>query len=128
MGLLKRHPFESMRKFTFKKEERLSGEKKIQELFEKGSSFYSYPFKVIYLLNSDQSCPHQVLISVPKRNFKKAVDRNTVKRRFRETYRLSKHQLSQEKKWLIAYIYTAKEIIDSKILHDKLPLTFGRIK
>jgi hypothetical protein len=46
---------------TFKKSERLSKEKWIQELFEKGSSFYLYPFKVIHQPHPDPTLPHQVL-------------------------------------------------------------------
>jgi ribonuclease P protein component len=113
--------------FTFKKEEKLSSEKNIKELFEKGSSFYLHPFRVISLIHPDQSCPHQVLISVPVRNFKRAVDRNLIKRRIREAYRLHKKQLVSNQKWLIAYIYTAKEIVPSALIHQKLPITLTKI-
>jgi ribonuclease P protein component len=112
---------------TFKKEEKLSSEKWIKELFEKGSSFYLHPFKVITLAHPNPTCPNQVLISVPARTFKRAVDRNVVKRRMREAYRLHKHILASNQKWLIAYIYTAKEILPSAIIHQKLPLTLARI-
>ena len=114
-----------MGNFTFQKAERLSREKWIKELFQKGSYFYLHPFKVIYLIHPDpQAVFNQVLISVPARNFKKAVDRNTLKRRIRETWRLNKNQLVSDKKWLIAYIYTAKEILPSSVIQVKLPLTF----
>lgn len=120
---------EVMAQFTFRKEERLNKEIWIQELFTKGSSFHLYPFKILFLPHPDiQSSANQVLISVSKRNFKKAVDRNTIKRRIREAYRLNKHQISASHKWLIAYIYTAKEILPSIVIHEKLPLTFERLK
>jgi ribonuclease P protein component len=117
-----------MGKFTFKKEERLSKDKHIQELFEKGSSFYLFPFKVIFLKHPDQNHPvHQILISVSKRNLRKSVDRNTVKRRIREAYRLNKNLLSGQNKLLIAYLYTVKEILPSSQIHQRLIKTFKRL-
>ena len=54
---------------------------------------------------------NQVLFTVSKRNFKRAVDRNKIKRRMREAYRLNKSKLSAPQKLLIGYIYTPKEIL-----------------
>jgi ribonuclease P protein component len=116
-----------MGKFTFKKEERLFKEKIIKELFDKGSSFYLYPFKVFFLPNPDrQYSYHQILISVSKKNFKKAVDRNLIKRRIREGYRLNKNLLGDQNKLVIAYIYSAKEILPSAQIHERLVKTFKR--
>ena len=117
-----------MGNYSFSKAQRLASEKSIQELFQKGSSFYLHPFKVVFLKHPTPDCPHhQILISVPNRNFKKAVDRNTIKRRIREAYRLQQQLLSSEKKYLIAYIYTAKEILPSGEIHKKLALTFSKL-
>jgi ribonuclease P protein component len=116
-----------MGKFMFKKEERLSKEKIIQELFDKGSSFYLYPFKVFFMQNPDAAFPfHQILISVSKKNFRKAVDRNLIKRRIREGYRLNKNLLADRNKLLIAYIYSVKEILPSAQIHERLVKTFKR--
>src|SRR5258708_19469106 len=115
-----------MTMFSFKKTERLSKKKLIQELFDKGSSFYLHPFKVFFL-KSDSSDVSQVLISVPKSNFKKSVDRNPTKRRIREAYRLNKSSLSSYKKFLIAYIYSAREILPSASIHQKIVLSFKKI-
>lgn len=116
-----------MGKFTFTKAERLSKEKIIQELFDKGSSFYLFPFKVFFMPNHENgSTYHQVLISVSKKNFKKAVDRNLIKRRIREGYRLNKNLLGSQNKLVIAYIYTAKEILPSAQIHERLVKTFKR--
>jgi ribonuclease P protein component len=118
-----------MGKLTFKKEERLNKEKWIQELFQKGSSFILYPFRVIFLPHPDPGFPcHQVLISVSARNFKKAVDRNAIKRRIREAYRLNKLKIISSEKWLIAYIYIATEVIPSELIHKKLALSFERLE
>jgi ribonuclease P protein component len=113
---------------SFHKDERLNKEKHIQELFKQGSSFYLYPFKVVVLANPDQTHPfHQVLISVSVRNFKRAVDRNLIKRRIREAYRLNKAALPHTQKLLIAYIYTAKDIMPFDQIQEKLVKTFKRI-
>ena len=120
--------FDNIVECTFKKVERLSSKKDIQELFKNGSSFYLYPFKVI-TLPSTNSPVHQVLFTVPKRNFKRAVDRNLLKRRMREAYRLHKHLLPTEPQVLsIAYIYTSKEIVDYASIAKPLEQSLSRIK
>ncbi len=109
-------------KYSFSKKERLSGKKKIEELFRKGSSFYLNDFQVRYLPLSEEP-PHQVLISVPKRNFKKAVDRNLIKRRIRESYRLNKEIIYRDapsKSYYIAFIYLSKQILTFNDIHAQL--------
>ena len=83
--------------FSLKKHEILRSKKKIKELFEDGSSFFVYPFKV-YFLHEQTAAPAQVLFSVSKKYFKRAVDRNLIKRRMREAYRLNKSIIETEKK------------------------------
>lgn len=117
-----------MGKFTFRKEERLTKEKNIQELFEKGSSFYLFPFKVFFIPNPDPSYRlHQVLISVSKKNFKRAVDRNLIKRRMREAYRLQKQSLPESPKIWIGYIYSHHEILKQDEIMKKMFQTFTRL-
>jgi len=120
-----------MGRFTFTKAERLSKEKLIQELFEKGSSFYLYPFKVVHKLSPVQgeTAVNQVLISVSARQFKRAVDRNKVKRRVREAYRLQKEIIqSRAEKGIFSFIYTAKEILPFAEIKSKLFLVLEKIK
>jgi ribonuclease P protein component len=117
-----------MGKYAFSKKERLSKEIWIQVLFERGSSFYFHPFKVLYLPHPDPgSTVNEVLISVPKRQFKRAVDRNKIKRRLREAYRLNKSEMSAANKYLIAYIYTAKTILPSETFQQKILGTIQKI-
>lgn len=99
-------------KYSFSKPEKLTGKKKIEGLFKKGSSFYLDDFQVRHL-QSDEIGPNQILISVPKRNFKRAVDRNLLKRRIREAYRLNKNVLfqSDSKGLYIGFIYLSKQIL-----------------
>ena len=115
---------------TFGKTERLCSKKLIKELFNRGSSFYIYPFKVIFLPNPDQQLGHhQLLISVPKRTFKKAVDRNRIKRQVREAYRLNKKHapVTNADSLMIAYIYTAKESLKYQIIEEKLKESLLRL-
>lgn len=109
-----------MGKFSFRQSERLSRRNHIQELFNKGSSFYLAPFKVIVLKSHKEVASHQALFSVSKRNFKRAVDRNLIKRRMREAYRLNRDGLPESPKLQIAYIYVAKEILAFDQVQEKL--------
>lgn len=78
-------------KYTLPKSERLHAEKSIKELFERGSSFFLYPFKVLFWVDEElEGRPNQVLFSVSKKKIKKATERNYIKRRLREAYRLNK--------------------------------------
>ncbi|HEX8039497.1 MAG TPA: ribonuclease P protein component [Chryseosolibacter sp.] len=116
-----------MARFTFQKIERLHKAKPIQELFDTGSSFYLYPFKVLFKDNPDPRFPvHQVLISVSKKNFRNATDRNRIKRRIRESFRLNKNLLPAGRKLMIAYIYTAKEILTFAQIQERLIRTLNR--
>ncbi len=79
-----------MEKFT--KEERLCSRKSLDALFNNGSSFLLYPFRVSYLFaESISPAPVQIVINVSKKRYKRAVDRNLLKRRMREAYRIHKH-------------------------------------
>ena len=92
---------------SFPKSLRLSGKKDIDELFKSGSSVMSYPFRMLML----PSAKPGILFTVPYRNFKKATDRNRVKRLMRETWRLNRQLPGETEHMIIAYIYTAKEIL-----------------
>lgn len=122
-----------MKKYYFKKEERLCSIKLIEELYRQGSSFSFYPFRIVFQSIIEQEVPVQIVISVPKKKFKLAVDRNRIKRQIREIYRHSKEDFFypqlQEKgiKLQLLLIYTGNEIITTSKLQKKLNLALERL-
>jgi ribonuclease P protein component len=80
--------------FTFSKEERLTGKTNIDQLFNDGKSFNLFPFRVFYRVGSTlDGPPARLLIAIPKKKIKHAVDRNRLRRLIREAYRLHKAEL-----------------------------------
>ena len=116
--------------FSLKKHEILRSKKSIKELFDNGSSFFLYPYKVFFL--PDPSLENnEVLFSVSKKYFKRAVDRNLIRRRMREAYRLNKNILkSNEKDSLsisIGLIYISKFKLPYIDIENKLKQVFVRL-
>ncbi len=107
--------------FSFKKSERLTGSKSISSLFQDGTSISSYPVRILFNTEGIGPKPASLVISVPKRLFKRAVDRNLLKRRIREAYRLNKPQLyvtlqSMQLNANVVIQYQQKEILDYQII------------
>ena len=107
------------RSFRFSKRERVTSKKDIKELFNNGSFFHLRPlqFKV---LQRKELTHNQVLVAVPKKHHKKAVDRNTIKRRLREAYRINKHLKEAGPCYLIAIIYLSPDILPYDEIQQKL--------
>lgn len=102
---------------TFKKTERLKSKKIIESLFKSGQSFSKFPIRIVYTAfpkDFNTEFPAQFTLSVPKRSFPKAVDRNRIRRQVREAYRLNKHFLydelnNYEQRFAIMFIYQARQ-------------------
>jgi ribonuclease P protein component len=112
--------------FGLGKKEKLKSRKQIDTLFATGKSFTVFPIRVTYRFLSAETDPlAQIGVTVSKRYFKKAVDRNKVKRLLREAYRLQKmelaSQLQQSKlKAYVFFIYTDKTIVSFDIFKSAM--------
>jgi len=109
---------------TFRKEEKLKKKNLITELFASGKSASVFPLKMVYLENDHES-PFKVQagVSVSKRNFKSAVDRNRIKRLMRESYRKNKHLIYNDddtKKHILMFIYQAKREVSYEQMEEKM--------
>ena len=100
--------------FSFRKSERLCSKKIIDRLFAEGKPVFAFPLKIVYL---ETQLPVKVSVqagfSVGKKNFKRAVQRNLIKRRMREVYRLNKSNFYDEvgeKQVAVFFIFTGKTI------------------
>lgn len=121
-----------MRSYTFKKAERLCSKTLINNLFAKGSRVITqFPFRVLWQLspgNTQQQFPALVMVSVSKRNFPRATDRNRIKRQLRELYRLNKHLLysvlnEQNVQVILSINYQSKELPD----YEQLKSAFDKL-
>lgn len=122
-----------MEGFTLHKEERLSSQKLIGELFTSGESFLSYPLKVVFLKTEiPQTYPVQAAFTVSKRNFKRAVKRNLLKRRMREAYRLNKPglypEITQKNLHLaVMFVYIGKDIAEFPAIEKAMISAFKKM-
>ena len=113
-----------VKQFTLGKEERLKSRKQIEQLFSEGKKFTLAPFRIYYSFNKDKNIPLQFGAGVSSKIFKKAVDRNRVKRLIREAYRLQKIMLleklaEQNTQLNLFFIYTGKELPEYKEVYEK---------
>lgn len=101
------------KQFSLNKKERLKSRKQLDRIFTKGESITAFPVKIFYELNEDQDNIFKTGVGVSRKNFKKAVDRNRIKRLLRESYRTEKAELlnylQQNKKQIaLFFLYVDK--------------------
>ena len=130
------------KQFTLGKDERLKSRKQIEQLFDKGKSIAITPFRVYFLidekLNAQRSIPIAIEtnvkfgVGVSAKNFKKAVDRNRIKRLTREAWRLQKNEITEkasetQRQLNVFFIYTGKELPDFTTVKDKVAIALKKL-
>ncbi len=135
-------------RYTLGKKERLKKRKYIEELFNSGESFSIYPLRIYFSLKHDSDIDDgtpgwseriqepilQFGVGASKKNFKKAVDRNRIKRLIREAYRLQNLGLSaavhQKKEWCLKLfiLYTGKEMPNYELIEQKVEEALHRLE
>ena len=99
-------------KFTYPKSEKLKSKNTIDLLFSEGKSVAKYPLRLVYVEGDfGENIPLKMGVSVSKKHFKLAVDRNYFKRVLRETYRLNKHLIieNMDKPYAVMFLYQSKD-------------------
>lgn len=96
----------------------LRNRKDIEALLEGGDTLFRYPVKLYYLVREDASAP-RMMVSVPKKNFHLAVDRNLLKRRIREAFRLNRDALGGVPADIL-FVYQGKEIEEYDIISKRI--------
>ena len=121
----------TVQRYFLKKTDRLKSRKAIDIMFTKGKSFSNFPFRILWM-NVDNEDGLKAGFSASTKNFKKATDRNKIKRLMREAYRLQKNdldvQLSLNKKALnVFFIYTGKEVPAYDLVFERMGNVLKRI-
>ena len=122
--------------YTLRKSERTCSKIAIDNLFKGGHSrsLSAFPIRVVYLVSdTPQQEQCQIMVSVPKKCFKRAVKRNRVKRQIREAYRLNKAIVTEEMKkhegkyLTMAFIWLDAELHDTDEIKSRMTNLLGRI-
>ncbi len=120
--------------FTFSKYERLRSRQLINETLNKGEIIFVHPFKLYYLIskNNENKSSVQFTVSVPKRIFKRAVDRNRIKRLIKESFRLNKSDFQKSESFnsidiSLFLIYIDKNILNFETANSKIRLLLQKL-
>ena len=118
--------------FSYQKNEKLKSHKTIDRLFSEGKSVSKYPLRLVYVENTDIHTTENLImgVSVSKKYFKRAVDRNYFKRVLRECYRLNQNLLKENlnKPYAMMFFYQTKEKISYQEIEEKTIQLFQKFK
>jgi ribonuclease P protein component len=117
--------------FSYPKNEKLKSRKTIDSLFSEGKTVSKYPLRLVYKETSfEDDVPLKIGVSVSKKHFKNAVDRNYFKRVLRECYRLNKHLLIEnlDKNFAMLFFYQTKERLSYDEINEKTIQLFEKFR
>jgi ribonuclease P protein component len=119
--------------YSYNKTEKLKSRKMLNELFTSRRSFSVFPVKVFYILPETKEKNIQVGVGVSAKNFRKAVERNRIKRLLRECYRLNKLPLyatveSKQKAVGVFFLYIGKEMPEYTMLNEKMKTALTKLE
>ena len=118
--------------FSYQKNEKLKSHKTIDRLFSEGKSVSKYPLRLVYVENTDIHTTENLImgVSVSKKYFKRAVDRNYFKRVLRECYRLNQNLLKENlnKPYVMMFFYQTKEKLSYQEIEEKTIQLFQKFK
>lgn len=122
----------TQKQFSLGATERLKSRKLIEALFKEGKIINIFPFRTLYMFLEENSVHLQAGFSASSRNFKKATDRNRIKRLTKEAYRLQKNDLTaalekHNKHLIVFFIYTGKELPDYQTVKEKMQLILQQL-
>lgn len=122
-----------VKRFGFGKKEKLKSRKRIEELFLNGKNFSVFPLRVTYQFSPSEETAVQVGVTAGKKYFKKAVDRNRIKRLIREAYRLKKHELTEvlkqkQQSCSLFFMYVDKTIPSFPVVKDAMNKCLKRLE
>jgi len=142
-GFFNFRSLEKKQRYKLGKMDRLKSRKTIELLFSEGKSFSIFPFRILYCLSplefttaennvAANNEKLQVGVTVSSRNFKKAVDRNRIKRLMREAWRLQKNELQispllTHQSLKVFLIFTGKELPEHAMIYQKVAAVITRL-
>ena len=123
----------AVKRFGFGRKEKLKSRKQIDELFLNGKNFSAFPLRVTYQFLPSDEANIQVGVTAGKKYFKKAVDRNRIKRLIREAYRLQKGGLTEavkpkDLKGFLFFVYTDKAIASFAVMKEAMNKALNRLE
>jgi ribonuclease P protein component len=123
----------AVKRFGFGRKEKLKSRKQIEELFLNGKNFSIFPLRVTYRFLAAEETIAQVGVTAGKKYFKRAVDRNRIKRLIREAYRLQKNDLIQaleqtHQKGFLFFMYTDKTIASFSVIKETMSKCLKRLE
>ena len=122
----------SQGKLTYNNKQKLKSRKLIEQLFSNGKQVQRFPVKALYSFVDNSSSLVQAGVAVSSRNFKKAVDRNRIKRILRESFRLQKTELEKKlqdsnRSLIVFFIYSGREIEGFASVKDKMGILLKKL-